>query len=489
MHLSKLVNKLQSLDTPTMLRLKDYVQSPYFRVSKRAIYLFNYLYELHPRFTERKVNPESIAGVAENLNSLAKQNVAGSELLEAIYQFFAQESLQKSETELLRHTLSELKDRHYFDEFDKLSEKAIKELNETPEQNVNDFFNRHLLTELSLNGFDAKLKRTNRNDLAPVLQTLDEFYALKKLRYLCEMLERQRILGVQFQQKAGIIPLLDILKPYNNEKYPYVYLFVHVYLMLSAETYEESTGPYNIIKSYTEKNSEGMLSQSIMECIGFCMNYNSKWFNKGLDYAADEYLWWIDLRMKKNLLLENGKMLPVTFRNIISIAAISKNNPDWMSRFIARYEDALPAAHRDTNIAFAQGLYNYKTGRYKEAIRQLMVAQAGEEVTFNAVIRRWQFMCLYQFDAQDTDTLINHLLSFEKYLQRNTKHIASVKQVFDKFIHYSQMLVQNSPRQLTEPMLLTLQAEEHFPGKNWLVQQFTEKLPKARHTVARALGK
>lgn len=486
MHLSKLVGKLQTLDTPTMMRLKDYVQSPYFKVPKRAVTLFNYLYELHPRFTERKVNPESIGAIAENLNTLSKQNVAGSELLEAIYAFFAQESLQRNETELQRHTLSELKERHYFDEFDKLNEKALKELNENPEQDVNTFFKRHLLTELSLNGFDAKLKRTNRNDLTPVLKTLDEFYALKKLRYLCELLERQRILGTPQQQKADVFTLLHILKPYNNEQHPYVYLFAHVYLMLSADSYEESTGPYNVIKAYTEAHSEGVLSDSISESMGYCMNRCSKWFNRGYEQAADEYLWWIDLRMKKNLLLENGKILPVTFRNIISIAAISKNNPEWMERFIQRYEETLPPAHREANVAFGLGLFNYKRGKYKEAIRHLMVAQAGEEINFNCVIRRWQFMCLYQFDSQDTDTLTNHLLSFEKYLQRHTKHITSIKHVFDKFIHYGQILVQSSSGEVGETLLLTLQGEEHFPGKHWLLQQLGNKAPKARTKSLRA---
>jgi hypothetical protein len=442
------------------------------------------MYQHHPKFSERKINVEAISTLGESLSTGIKQSWAASKLLDAVDNFLAYEQWQRNPIEVLRYTLNGLKEIHLFEEFDKQYNAAQKDLDTKIGKDIEDFFQRHLLTEASLNGFDAKLKRTNKNDLTPVLQTLDEFYALKKLRYLCEVMERQRIFGSRYKTET-VFHLLDILRPYTNEEHPYVYLFVHVFLMLNADTYEESTGPYQVIKDFASKHSEGVLSQSLIEAIAFCMNYASRWYNKGYEDAGDEYLWWIDLKMKKNLLLENGKILPVSFRNIVSIAAISKNNPDWMKRFIECYSPLLPESHRDANQNFAYGLYAYKRGKYKEAVRHFMTAQAGEEVTFNCMIRRWQFMCLYNYDAQDTETLFNHLSSFEKYLLRHTKQLAGSKPVFEKFIRYSEQLVRFSPVEVGETYLLTLSSEEHFPGKPWLVQQFDNKLQTARVRNAR----
>lgn len=479
MHLEKLVTTLQAFNGFDLARLRKYVNAPYFKMPRCSVILLNYLYPLHPKFSERKVNEEAIAQLDENLSTAAKQSWAATKILGAIDNMLAYEQWQQNPQEVLRYTLSGLKEKHLFAEFKRQYVAAQAALDRPEGHDFETLFQRHLLTEASLNGFDAKLKRSCQNDLEPVLKTLDEFYALKKLRYMVELMERQRIFGSSYKQET-VFPLLDILKPYTNESHPYVYLFVHVFLMLNADTYEDSKGPYEVIKQYAETHSEGGLSKSLVEAMGLCINFTLKWYNKGHEEAGDEYLWWIDLRMKKNRLLENEKMLPVTFRNIVSIATISKNNPDWMKRFIERYAPLLPDTHREASQSFANGLYAYKRGRYKEAIRYFMVAQAGEEAIFNCMIRRWQFMALYNCDNQETETLLNHLSSFEKFLIRHAKPVANIKQIYEKFIHYCQQLVKVAPHEIGEPLLLTLQAEEHFPGKPWLVRQFEAKLPTAR---------
>ncbi|MCW5908636.1 MAG: hypothetical protein KIS94_12310 [Chitinophagales bacterium] len=483
MHLPKLVKTLQAFDPTAFLRLKEFVNAPYFKVPKASVVLFNYLYTCYPKFTVRKVNLEDIAQLGENLSTYAKQSAAASKLLDGIDLFLACEQWQRNNKAVQRYTLAGFKDMQWVDEFDKAYENELAELDQTPEQDIDSFYHRHILTELAANGFSAKLVRTHKNNLVPVIQTLDEFHALKKLRYLCEVFSRQWMGGNY--PKQDVLPLLDILKPYNRPEHPYVYLFIHVYLMLSADTYEESTGPYNVIKQFAEQHSEGVLPKSVLESMGYAINYALRWFNKGFETAADEYLWWTDLKMKKNVLLEGGKILPISFRNIISLSAISNNNPDWMQRFIERYAPHLPEAHRLTNHAFALGLYAYKCGRYKEAIRQLMIAHAGEETNFNCVIRRWQFMALYNFDSSETETLLNHLDAFEKYMLRHAKQVATVKRLFDKFIHYAQLLIRTSPYDIGETLLLTLQAEEYFPGKQWLAEQMYAKSTNVRRQTSK----
>jgi len=73
-----------------------------------------------------------------------------------------------------------------------------------------------LLIELSFNGFDAKLNRTSQNDLAPLLQSFDEYTALRKLRYLCEALSRKQVLGTAYDEAASAV-LLKKLEPNTNE--------------------------------------------------------------------------------------------------------------------------------------------------------------------------------------------------------------------------------------------------------------------------------
>ena len=178
--------------------------------------------------------------------------------------------------------------------------------------------------------------------------------------------------------------------------------------------------------------------------------------------------------MKYNLLLENGKMLPIIFRNIISIAVLNKKSPEWINQFIKDYAPLLPAEHHETNLAFANGLYNYALKKHKEAIRFFLLAQAKEEVIFNSIIRRWQWMSLYECDPSDTDTLLNHLLSFEKYLLRYKKEIQHLSNAFTRFIDYATKLIKANQSE-TDLILQELKATDAFPGSNWLQVQLAQK--------------
>ena len=78
MHLAKLVRTLQALDTPTLIRVKEYINSPFFKVPRCGVVLMNYMYQQHPKFSERKVNVEAISTLGESLNTSAKQSWAAT---------------------------------------------------------------------------------------------------------------------------------------------------------------------------------------------------------------------------------------------------------------------------------------------------------------------------------------------------------------------------------------------------------------------------
>ncbi len=481
MHLSKLITTLQVFDEATFKSLRDYVRSPFFKVPTGSATLFEYLSPLYPRFPESKVNPKSIEVISPNLSTPAKQARAGSELLEAVEEFLAVRQWQKNKRGQTFSKLQAFQELQMVPQFAKGYETEMESLQNCPEQDVNTFFYRHLLIELSFNGFDAKLDRTSQNDINPLLQSFDEYAALKKLRYLCEALSRKQVLGTAYDEAAATA-LFKTLEPNINEHYPYVYLFANVYRMMEESSYAESDLYYRFIKQYAAKNSFDRSPQSLTEVNAYAINYCLKWFNKGYEAAGDEYLWWMEWKMKYDLLLENGKMLPITFRNIISIAVLNKKNPDWMEKVIKTYAQYLPEEHHETNLAFAQGLHQYALKNHKEAIRYFLLAQAKEEVIFNSIIRRWQWMSLYECDPTDTDTLLNHLLAFEKYLLRYKDEMQHLSGVFTTFISYANKLLKANKRE-AEIVLQELTTTENFPGSSWLIEQLDRKNNNGKRTA------
>jgi hypothetical protein len=476
MHLSKLVVVLKALDESALKEFERYAASSYFKVPSAAVELFTYLEKLYPEFQERKIQPEIIAKKTTGLPNAGKQAKAGTELLKALEDFIALRDWQSDEQSKTWHQLNAFQKLHLFEQFDKERDRLEDGMNQAAELDIETFFFRHLIAELSLGSFDNRQVRNSSNDLNPVMNTLDEFYAIKKLLYICEALNRRQVLGSNYDIEH-INSLLRILQPYATEQYPYVYMFMNVYQMLAAPTYEESLYPYLTIKKLVSKYENSTLPASIMESVTYALNWCLQWNGRGHEHAGEEYLWWIEHKIKWNLLLENDRILPIAFRNVVINATLYGKKPEWIWYFINTYGKNLPEEARETNIAFATGLYHFSLKEFEKAIRYFLNAQAKEEVIFNAVIRRWQWMATYEANPADTDLLLNQILAFAKYLQRNKEEFHQFKAPFNNFITYSKKLVNAFSKEEKQEVANALELEPHFPGKPWILLKLNSPLP------------
>lgn len=470
MQYGKLVKVLRQFKPVQLKRLEKFLLSPYFQVYQPSVLLFQQLQKLYPQFNETHI---PAATAHHRLKSIKQQEVAGARLMRAIEKFRAMEEAQKHPATPHLPLLQALRKHQPPGEFDKQLKKDLAALQHHPEQNIDTFYGKHLLTELQLSGFDARLHRSNANSILPVMKTLDEFYALKKLRYLCEALNRKLSLGTEVLYHEQHIPtLLAILQPYNNPQYPYVYLFVNVYHLLAATTYTDGEIYYGLLKQYINTHSKGKhLLPCITEAVNYVYNSCLRWYNTGNETAAKEFLWWIEWKEKHKLLLENGKLMPVTFRNTIT-ALLQHHSPKETEQLITRYSPHLPREYRSTYTAFANALLQYSLKNHQQAARLFAKAQAGEDLVFNCTIRRWQWINLYESNPTDTDILCSRLDAFDKHLLRYKKQLQHVLPQFTVFINYACELIQAGAKEVT---LLQLQAEPHFAGKPWLLQQMEIK--------------
>jgi hypothetical protein len=471
MHLAKLVKVLRAFDKEKLSRFQKYVHSPFFGVFPSSVELLDYFVKIYPNFTEKKVCVTAIKKAKRKLSNDNTQNIAASRLIEHAQHFIAYEAWHQSEHHVTHFQLAGLKGLNLEDEFEKGYEKEMKILCEDEEQSFDTLYHRHMLTEQGLNGFKSKLNRTAANTISPVIETLDVFHALKKLRYLCESFSRNQFFGSDFDG-AQIPHLMATLEPLTKAKHPYAYIFVNVFHMLTSETFEDSELYYGLIKDYLSKPG-GEIGQTKIEAVNFCLSNCLKWYNKGNTDAAREYLWCIQWKMKNGLLLHNDILQPITFRNIITLA-VECYSPQEMARLINEYGKHIHSDHSPTEVAFAWALQHYKSGEYKKAIHQFMQARAKEDPGFNSGIRRWQWMCEYDCDNSDTTTLLNQLEAFEKYLHRHRKELAYAIPTYKQFIHYCEKLVVCSATEASE-IRVELEGLEHFAARPWLIEKFSQK--------------
>ncbi len=99
------------------------------------------------------------------------------------------------------------------------------------------------------------------------------------------------------------------------------------------------------------------------------------------------------------------------------------------------------------------------------------LAQVKDEPIFNAIVRRWQFMCMYEQNPSNTSLLSDFLDAYEKYLQRNSTALHWLKETFIKNIFYGRKLIKATNAEKKNELKEQLNTETYFTGKEWLLQK------------------
>lgn len=463
---------MAAMDKPSMKKLREYIHSPYFKVSPSVVEMFEYFASNYPKFSDENTNPQIIAKHVA-AKSESQQMTIATRLLKAIYNFIAIDQWQKEERNSFLPLVQGLKGLELYDFANAEHKRAIDAVNEDGDQDIDTFYLRHVLTTDATTSFDTLLQRNIKNDISAATETLEQFYALKFLRLACESLNRKHLVGT-LHNAESIAKVIEILTPLTTPQYPYVWVYMNVYKLLTARTFEEGRKAYFRIEWMIKRNGQEPLQQYLLDGVQYSINWSLLWYSKGYSEAAQYYLWWIDFKVKHNLMLVQNQIQPIAFRNPIALAVEGFRSPEWIQQFIETFAQKLPHGSRSINEIFAKALLHYYKKEHETAARLFQQIYAKGEPIFNVIIRRWQFMNLYESNNEGSSVLKKTLDSFEKYLQRNEPQLP-MKPIFTKFIRYAGQIVASEEVD-ADTTINKLMKEPFFPGKNWLDGQLHRKL-------------
>ena len=467
MRFTKLTALLRELSPTQKKRFGGYLHSPFFNTPPTAVALYEYLLSIHGTFPEKDLSPQAIAERKPLLKTESIQNKAGTQLLGCYENFLAAAHFADHHTQPALHKLAALKAQGYFEQFEEELQ-AMRQMAEGQLTKTISYFElQHQLAELQYNGFDNKLKRKQGQHIQPVLDTLDTYYAIKKIRYLCEALNRG-----QMQPSAHITttaaPLLAQLS--GLQHHPYIYLFTHVFGMLGAETFDDSTAHYQQIKKHIEAATDAATDTSIREVSDYLQAWSIKWMNKGHQQAAHEYLHWIRYKARHGWLLQHGLIEPAVYTNVLAVMVRTRQPADDIERFITQYTPALPAAIQQSRSTYAQAILLYAQAQYADAAMLFSQAEAKDDPVFNSIIRRWFFISTFESRpwGYGLDVILN---TYARYINRNEALPDSIKEVFRQFISHSQKLLHSPLKHERQQLKTLIENQPYFPGKEWVIEK------------------
>lgn len=470
MRFEKLITQLKKIREAELKQLHAYLHSPYFNEPKQAIALFNYLQSIHRSYAEKHLSESAIKKKEPVLRTQKIQDKAGSQLLTAIANFKVQQSIKQQPYLLSIQQLKSLKQEQNFKEFEIKCKQLQQQIDSAPEQNIDDFEARHHLAEIHQTGYNAKTKRHQLGEVTTITDSLEVAYAVKKMRYDCELLHRLPWVHIP-KPPSDAATLLQILQPYNSPRYPYLYLFLQVYQLLGESCFTLQSPAYKTIKDYLNGFKKKPFTTTAAEVNDYAASWALRWFNLGYRQAGTEYLHWMELKRQQGLLIEGQYIQPVIYRNMVAAAVQCNVRLPYIKKFIEEYTPALPPAQRNYNHAYTQGLYLFAAQKFNDAASNFYTLRSGKENTLNAVSRRWYFMSAYEHWT-DHNALDTELDTFRKYIDNHIHELKGAEKAYRLFVKYSrQLLKAGSDKKLMAALHKALQNEIYFPGKWWLQEK------------------
>jgi len=464
---SKLIKLLQCFSKPELNRLKLFIDSPFFNKNLKLKKLMTYINGYAPRFdnvnftyenayqqifSEKKYQKEPIIKLFSKLFDLTEQFIFHDQLKEdsttkkiALLQFYNQQNL----IAYFRSTLKSIR---------KVQDNAVIK---------NDIwaFNQlqieheyaHFLSANADNGTgDINLQATN--------DALDIFFLQKKLKYFCYMKNRQRLVSFPYK-----LTLEEELNQYAESDVsiqdPIILIWRDAFNLLS---HPKSLTAYQQLKSNLIHHSSHIEMSDKRVLFTYLQNMAKFVFEDFFEELFSLY----KTQLKENILYENHFLLPVTFKNIVSVSLRLKEYT-WAKDFIERHREKIIPSHKDKDSIYflCLAILHFSKGEFDEALEILNQARINN--LYTKLEERRLRLKIY-FEMEYRLLFEDGINSFRKFLSENRKHIATyylnANRDFLNTIFYLFNSGQYDQKRF-DKLKKTVEETAFLPEKEWILQK------------------
>lgn len=468
MHNSKLIELLSTFSSSELRAFKDFVGSPFFNKNEELVLFYNYLKKYAPSFPIKKIRRTYVYAALFNGQKYDEKhlNYLMSFLLKLAEQFIGFSKYKEqgvlSEYHILSACLDRQLDKHYQNNF----QKARKQLDRNPLRDTEYYYQNFLLSQVSDRYFGMQKVRRYDANIQEAADNLDLFYLSQKLKYACEMLDREKTLSVSYRQYM-LEEIALYLERFDINSSPAIAIYYHIYLTLT-----EADGDHHferlksLLHQYTNMFPPFELKEMYLMALNFCIR---KVREKDDRYVQEAFTLFKNGIANKSL-YENNLLSPWTFKNIIKLGLRLKQF-DWTEDFIKTYKDDLDEETRENALNYnLADLYYYKKDFAKA---QNLLQQVEFSDVFYALSSKVMLLKIY-FEKKEEEALFSLLTSFKVYLRRNKLISNNVKKTYMNFIALLSQIVKASEQQkdqIREKIINT----ELLTDRNWLLDLVSDK--------------
>lgn len=458
---SKLISLLSAFSSGEMARFAEFVRSPYYNNNEVLGAFLDYLALSHPGFPESRLGEEQAYAAVYSGEEFDKKKLGYlmSGLLKLAEHFMGVQRLEKQEILFNCYSIRELAERGMEKHYNRLFKEAKENLRSREREDGHSFFHQYLLSETAL-FFPVKQKIPDHS-LQAASDALDDYYFINKLKYGCEMLNRQAIVSDQFS-----IPFIGEVRDYllkARQLKPLLAIYLQIYLSLA---YPDEPGHIAELLRLIRENSPYIenpeLKNIYLYTINICMRKLREGKEKYLQLSLELY----EEGILNKALLDNDILSHWTYNNIVKLA-LRLDRFDWIEQFIYSYNGALQKEYQEDALHYNLAELYFHQKNYDEALLHLHQVHA-RDVKYHLVSRILLIKTFYESGA--VDACLSTLAAFTVYLSRSKQIATPLKRSCQHFCTLLHHIMAYSNSKKREKLREAIVSRQPLADRAWLME-------------------
>lgn len=412
---------LRSIQPEELHWLAKWVRSPYYNSNTQVAALFDYLRKYAPAFDPSKLSKEKAFErlFPDKPYDDQRLRLLMFRLSGLIEEFLVAQRLKRDRLACQQLLQAELGERNQYELFIKKNQELGVQMENTPYRDEHyylaqwrrqhDYF---FHPQAARYGFSA-------DQLREMMQNLDAFYILSKMRYSAELLNRQNILPESYE-----IALLEesIQLAEDHPVFGAGKVFQAYRDVLGLMEQPENENIFERLERFASSHLHLFRPGDQASLLRYLVNASIQLYNQGKqEYLRRQFLLY-QLGLEKELFLDEGQLSDSTFLNIIVTATVL-GEMNWVERFIAQYAPKLPAGRQVDAVSLGTAYWYFAQGDFS-ASNALLRQVAGTDLQYQLRIRSLSLRNYFELFLQDATyygLLIHESKAFAKFLRRNEK--------------------------------------------------------------------
>lgn len=411
---NKLFSILSTFSKVEFNRFKKFVESPYFNSNKDLITLLlsietaifkghdanNFKEDIWKKLYQDKPYDD------------VRLRKVFSDLLKLLEDYLAQEVYEKNPIHKINYAIQAVGERNLHKLYNSTMNTARRLSDRALYKDGEFYYDQYIIEKKYYDLQNSDLDRSSMTNVEKIINNLDYFYLIEKLRLLCETVNRKNIISAEYKL-LFLDEIIEHMQKHSYEEVPAISIHYHMYLTLVSKDGDEH---YFKLKALLEKHIDLFPKDQAKEIYTTAINYCLKRANFGNQDFLFEFLNLNEYLLEQNIIAEN-ELSPWRFKNIIT-AACKLKRFEWAENFINQYKDKITKSYRENAITFNTAQLYFYQKKYTELLPLLLQVEY-QDFTYSLSSKLLTVVTYYELD--EIEPLLSFIEAFRTYLNRQSK--------------------------------------------------------------------